>query len=374
MAVMRSEIATLAAFAVLAFFAIIGDQLSPERIDRLTAILLLILLFSVMLWAAFAVVRHAECLAILLGEPYGTLILTLSVIGIEVALIASIMIVGADKPTLARDTMFSILMIVLNGLVGLSLVTGGLKHRLQDYNLQGAGAYLTMLMPFAMLGLVLPRFTVSAPGGELSGLMAAFLIVMSVVLYSIFLAVQTVTHSDIFQYQLPIEDEGSSSPDHTGDHHFTVSTIPFHASALIAALVPILLLSKTLALYVDFGIDRLGAPLAFGGFLIAALILTPEALSAIRAARANELQRSVNICLGSALSTLGLTIPTVLIVGWLTGEAVELGLNPTEIVLLALTLIVALVTFVSERTHVLQGAVHLALFAAYVMLIFDTAP
>jgi len=138
--------------------------------------------------------------------------------------------------------------------------------------------------------------------------------------------------------------------------------------------VPILLLSKTLALYVDFGIDRLGAPLAFGGFLIAALILTPEALSAIRAARANELQRSVNICLGSALSTLGLTIPTVLIVGWVTGEAVELGLNPTEIVLLALTLIVALVTFVSERTHVLQGAVHLALFAAYVMLIFDTAP
>lgn len=127
------------------------------------------------------------------------MILTLSVIGIEVALIASIMIVGADKPTLARDTMFSILMIVLNGLVGLSLVTGGLKHRLQDYNLQGASAYLTMLMPFAMLGLVLPRFTASAPGGELSGLMAAFLIVMSVVLYGIFLAVQTVTHSDIFQ-------------------------------------------------------------------------------------------------------------------------------------------------------------------------------
>jgi Ca2+:H+ antiporter len=245
---------------------------------------------------------------------------------------------------------------------------------LQDYNLQGAGAYLTMLMPFAMLGLVLPRFTVSAPGGELSGLMEAFLIVMSVVLYGIFLAVQTVTHSDIFQYQPPEEEGGLLSSIHADDHHFVVSSVPVHAIGLIAALVPILLLSKTLALYVDFGIDALGAPLALGGFLIAALILTPEALSAIRAARSNQLQRSVNICLGSALSTLGLTIPTVLIVGWFTGEAVVLGLNATDIVLLALTLIVSLVTFVSERTHVLQGAVHLALFAAYVILIFDAAP
>ncbi len=374
MAIFRREIATFAAFLLLLFFTVFGDQLSPERIDFTSSILLLILLFAVMLWAAFAVVRHAECLAILLGEPYGTLILTLSVIGIEVALIASIMIVGADKPTLARDTMFSIMMIVLNGLVGLSLVTGGLKHRLQDYNLQGAGAYLTMLMPFAMLGLVLPRFTVSAPGGELSGLMEVFLIVMSVVLYGIFLAVQTVTHSDIFQYQPPEENGGLLSSIHADDHRFVVSSVPVHAIGLIAALVPILLLSKTLALYVDFGIDALGAPLALGGFLIAALILTPEALSAIRAARSNQLQRSVNICLGSALSTLGLTIPTVLIVGWYTGESVVLGLGAADIVLLALTLIVSLVTFVSERTHVLQGVVHLALFAAYVVLIFDAAP
>lgn len=369
--VIRKEAATLAAFIAFAAVMAVGDQLSPEKIGTLPAMIVLAVLFLIMLWAAFSVVRHAECLASLLGEPYGTLILTLAVIGIEVALIASIMITGADKPTLARDTMFSIIMIVLNGLVGLSLLMGGLKHRLQAYNLQGAGAYLTMLMPFAVLGLILPRFTQSAPGGELSTLMAAFLVLMSLALYGIFLAAQTMTHSDIFQ-PVPAEDGAAPAAD---DHHAVeATTVPAHAVGLLAALLPIVLLSKSLAVYVDFGIGAAGAPLAFGGFLVAALILTPEGLSAIRAARANQLQRSVNICLGSALSTMGLTIPTVLIIGWVASERVELGLDSTEIVLLALTLIVSLITFVSKRTHILQGAVHLALFAAYVFLIFDTAP
>ncbi|MGI9371348.1 MAG: calcium:proton antiporter [Hyphomicrobiales bacterium] len=365
MKILKQEAATILAFAAFAFFISFGHLLSPDRVGLTLSLTLLAILFLIMLWAAFSVVRHAECLATILGEPYGTLILTLSVIGIEVALIASIMIAGDDKPTLARDTMFSIIMIVLNGLVGLSLVAGGLRHRLQEYNLQGAGAYLGVLMPFAILGLVLPRFTHSAPGGELSTLMAVFLIVMSIALYGVFLAVQTLTHSDIFKQDNAIEDED----DH---HHGEVISLTYHAIGLVAALLPIVLLSKKLAVYVDFAIGGLGAPLAFGGFLIAALILTPEGLSAIRAAQANQLQRSVNICLGSTLSTMGLTIPTVLIIGWFVGQKVELGLETTEIVLLAATLIVSLVTFVSKRTHFLQGAVHLALFAAYIILIFDT--
>ena len=374
MAILRKEAATLLCILTLLFFTLFGGDLSPDQVGLIPAILLLGFLFLVMLWAAFSVVRHAECLASLLGEPYGTLILTLSVIGIEVALIASIMITGADKPTLARDTIFSIIMIVLNGLVGLSLVTGGLKHRLQEYNLEGASAYLSMIIPFALLGLVLPRFTHSAPGGELSQLMAVFLIAMSVVLYGIFLAVQTITHSDIFQYQPPVSNDRPSPADDSDHHSYAVSTLPFHAIGLLAALLPIVLLSKKLALYVDYGIGALGAPLAFSGFLIAALILTPEALSAVRAARSNQLQRSVNICLGSALSSMALTIPVVLVIGWVVSEPVELGLEPTEIVLLSLTIIVSLVTFVSKRTHVIQGVVHLALFATYLVLIFDTAP
>lgn len=373
MTVIRREAATFAAFAALLVFTLVGEALSPGEVGFTLSMLLLFGLFLVMLWAAFSVVRHAECLAVLLGEPYGTLILTLSVIGIEVALIASIMITGADKPTLARDTMFSIVMIVLNGLVGLTLLTGGLRHRLQEYNLQGAGAYLTMLMPFAVLGLVLPRFTTSAPGGEISYLMTIFLIVMSVLLYGIFLCVQTLTHSDIFRYQPEMGKADSVAADGHADHGYAVLSVPVHAFGLVAALLPIVLLSKQLAVYVDYGIDGLGAPLALGGFLIAALVLTPEGLSAMRAARANQLQRSVNICLGSALSTMGLTIPTVLIISRIMGEPIVLGLEPTEIVLLAVTLIVSMVTFVSKHTHVLQGLVHLALFAAYVMLIFDTA-
>ncbi|MDA7949247.1 MAG: calcium:proton antiporter [Hyphomicrobiaceae bacterium] len=369
MAVFRREIATLVAFATFAAFLFFGSRLEPDIIGFASSLALLTLLFLVMLWAAFRVVHHAECLGSLLGEPYGTLILTLSVIGIEVTLIAAIMITGADNPTLARDTMLSIIMIMLNGLVGLCLITGGIRHRLQEYNLEGAGAYLTMIIPFAFLGLVLPRFTQSAPVGELSGLMATFLVLMSVVLYGIFLAVQTLTHSDIFQYTPESDDDGVAADEH---HDLALQSMSTHTIALIAALIPIVLLSKTLAVYVDYSIGTVGAPVALGGFLVAALILTPEALSAIRAARVNQLQRSVNICLGSALSTMSLTIPTVLLIGHILGKPVKLGLDPTEVVLLILTLAVSLVTFVSRRTHVLQGAVHLALFLAYVILIFDT--
>lgn len=361
--IVRSEAPTILAFATFGIFLLWGGSLAPNVVGVAASYAVLVILFFVMMWAAFSVVRHAESLATLLGEPYGTLILTLSVIGIEVALIASMMITGVDKPTLARDTMLSILMIVLNGLVGISLLAGGLRHRLQHFNLTGAGAYLALLMPFAILGLILPRFTESAPGGQLSSLMATFLIVGSIVVYGTFLIFQTVTHSDVFQFVADNED------DH--DHGFEIRSVPFHAIGLVAALLPIVLLAKTLASYVDFTIDQIGAPLAVGGFLIAALILTPEAISAVRSAQANKVQRSVNICLGSGLSTMGLTIPTVLTIGWFTGQTIELGLEPTEIILLSLTLIVSVVTFVGPSTHIMVGVVHLALFAAYVALIFD---
>lgn len=362
-------------FLTLIFFLIVGNSLAPETIGLGPSIIPLTGLFLVMMWCAFSVVRHAEGLATILGEPFGTLILTLAVIGIEVAVIAAVMISGADKPTLARDTMFSVLMIVLNGLVGVCLITGGLLHRNQAYNLQGANAFLAVLLPLAVLGLILPTFTPSAPGGELSRLQSGFLIFLSVVLYGIFLAIQTITHSDIFRQPSQTTDnpDGTGTEPATHHHSFEVRSVQYHSVALIAALLPIVLLSKTLATYVNFGIAASGAPLALGGFLVAALILTPEALSAVQAARDNLLQRAVNICLGSGLATIGLTIPAVLTIGWITGERVELGLGMTDIVLLALTLVVSLTTFVSQRTNALQGAVHLALFACYVIMIFDTA-
>ncbi len=369
---LKQEIATVAGFITLILFMIFGDMLAPEALGLELSILPLGILFFVMLWGAFSVVRHAESLATILGEPYGTLILTLSVIGIEVAVIAAVMISGADQPTLARDTMFSVLMIVLNGLVGLCLIMGGLRHRNQVYNLQGANAYLAVLLPLAILGLVLPSYSPSAPTGELSPLQAGYLTALAIILYLIFLAVQTITHSDIFQQPKEVDQDSVQTDDASHHHQFVIKTIPFHTIGLLASLLPIVLLSKMLATYVNFGIATSGAPLALGGFLVAALILTPEALSAIQAARDNQLQRSVNIALGSALATIGLTIPAVLIISWVSGERIVLGLGTTDTVLLTLTLAVSLVTFISQRTNFLLGAVHLALFATYVVMIFDS--
>ncbi|MTH98336.1 calcium:proton antiporter [Roseibium sp. RKSG952] len=342
-----------------------GSLIYPADIGLAGSGLALLILFCVMSWCAFAVVRHAECLATLLGEPYGTLILTLAVIGIEVALISAVMLAGDASPTMARDTMFSVVMIVLTGLVGLCLLLGGLRHKNQDYNLMGANAFLSVLVPLAIFALVLPRVTQSAPGGQLSPLQAGFDILMSMVLYGVFLAIQTRTHSDIFK-QPGVKDGG--------DHHdVVVRSLPFHVVGLIAALLPIILLSKKLALYVDFGIAGVGAPVELSGFLVAALILMPEGMSAVQAARDDMLQRAVNICLGSAVATIGLTVPAVLIIGWVTGQRIELGLDIPDITLLVLTLFISLLTFASPRTNYLQGVVHLALFAAYVMMIFDLA-
>jgi len=364
--VIRSELPSIVGFLAFGLFKLAGDGLKPESAGTLGSLLLLVLIFAVVMWCAFSVVRHAECLATLFGEPFGTLILTLAVIGIEVALIVAIMLSGDAVPTMARDTMFSVVMIVLNGLIGLCLLVGGLRHKSQSYNLQGANAFLSVLVPLAIFALVLPRVTHSAPGGELSSLQAGFEIIMSVLLYGVFLAIQTVTHSDIF-----CQPEASGAD---GDHHdVVVRTVPFHVIGLFGALLPIILLSKSLALYVDFGIDAVGAPIAFSGFIVAALVLMPEGMSAVQAARDNKLQRAVNICLGSAVATIGLTVPAVLVVSWVTGLRIELGLETAEIIMLVLTLFVSLLTFGSRTTNYLQGAVHLALFAAYVMMIFDLA-
>lgn len=348
---------------------LIGSSLKPEVIGATSSLVVLAAIFGVMLLAVFRVVHHAECLAEIFGEPFGTLILTLSVIGIEVAVITAVMLTGDNTPTLARDTMFSVLMIVLNGLVGLSLLLGGRRHGLQAFNLSGANAYLVVLLPVAITSLVLPSFTQSAPGGGLSPLQTVFQITMSIILYGVFLVFQTVQSPMAFQ-QPQLEN---NKPEQHQTHHQTleVKGTIFHSAGLALTLIPLVLMSKKLAIYVDFGIAQVGAPVALGGFIVAIMILTPEALAAFDAAKQNQLQRAVNICLGSALATIGLTVPAVLIAGMIVGLPVELGLESPEIVLLALSLSISIVTFVGSRTNALQGVVHLAVFFAYVVLIFD---
>jgi len=328
------------------------------------------ILFAVILAAAFGVVRHADALAVLLGEPYGTLILTLSVISIEVMMISAVMLTGTENPTLARETMYAVVMIVLNGMVGLTLILGGLRHHEQEYNLQGANAFIALILPLAVLVLILPNYTRSTEGPTLSTPQEIFLFVICIGLYAVFLAVQTVRHRSYFLAPRAASDP--DAPDLEDEHPGLVLRGAWiHAALLVAYLVPIVYLAKMLAIPIDIGINRFGAPAALGGFVVAVLVLSPEVLSAIRAALANRLQRSVNIFLGSVAATIALTVPAVLVISMATGKQVTLGLPPVDSLLLLLTLAVSIVTFSSGRTNVLQGAVHLVLFFAYLVLIFD---
>lgn len=353
--------------ATLCAFLFHGDVWLANLQDPMIAGALFTWLFIAILWGSFGVVRHADALAKSLGEPYGTLILTLSVTGIEVALISAIMLSGEAAPTLARDTMHAVLMLTLNGLVGLTMLLGGLIHREQDYNLQGARSFIAVLLPLAVITLLLPKFTVSTDAPTFSPLQEGFFAVMSLLLYVIFLGVQTVSHSGYFQEP---RSNTLGTATFENDSSAPGSRI-YHAIFLLATLVPVLLLAKRMATLVDFGMVNAGAPIALGGVVIALMVLTPEGLAALKAARHNQLQRSVNLLLGSALATIGLTVPAVLIISLVIGSPVTLGLDDASAVLLLLTLVMSTITFGGVRTGVLQGAVHLVLFLAYVFLIFS---
>ncbi len=363
-----SEMPLIVGVVSTAVLFTVGASWFEDPSDLIRSGLLFCWMFVVMLWCAFAVVRHADHLAHALGEPYGTLILTLAVITIEVALISAIMLHGTNDPTLARDTMFAVLMIVLNGMVGLVLLVGGLRHRQQHFNVAGANAFLAVTVPLAVFALVLPDFTTATPDASLSTTQAAFFAGVTVVLYGVFLAIQTVRHRRMF---VGPDVERAGMDELEEDRDAPAGPVAYHAVLLVATMLPLVLLSKKLAVFVDYGVLSLEAPTALGGLIVATLVLTPEALSALEAALANRLQRSVNICLGSALATIGLTVPAVLAIGLLADRHVELGLDPIEMVLLVLTILVSMLTFGSGRTNVLQGAVHLVLFFAYLMLIFE---
>jgi Ca2+:H+ antiporter len=315
-------------------------------------------------------VRHADALAELLGEPLGTLVLTISVIVIEVSLIVSIMIEGVADPTLARDTMFAVIMIMMNGMVGLSLLAGGLRHVQQEYNLEGARAYLAVLMPLSAVVLILPNLTRSSNDGSLSFWQAAFFSTATILLYAIFLGLQTMRHRGFFMEPgAEVADTDAHAPEMEARPRRR--SIAMHAALLFLTMVPIVGLAQYLAVVAEHGIHTLGVPTAVGGIIIAALILAPESISALEAAVANKLQRSINLCLGSALSTVALTVPLVLIIGMATGQSVTLGLEEDNTAVLILTLLVSMLTFSGARTNVLQGAVHLLLFFTYIVLIFN---
>jgi Ca2+:H+ antiporter len=347
------------------------DSLFSDLTNYPLTVLLFIWLFGTMMWCSFGVVRHAEAVAERLGEPYGTLVLTLSVIAIEVSLLASIMLHGENNPTLARDAMFATLMIVLNGMVGAALLMGALRYWEQEYNLAGARAFLMVIAALAVFALIIPNYTKTAPDPIQAPYKALLFAAITVLFYIVFLFIQTMRHRAFFA-----EPEGNGRHDMLGGEELEAhvpqsGSLGFHIVMLLLTLLPVVLLSEYLAIIVDFGLEGLDLPDSLGGVMIALLVLSPEGLTAFHAALRNHLQRAVNVCLGSALATIGLTIPAVLVIGLITGREVHLGLDEVQTVLLILTLFVSALTFGGVRTNVLQGTVHLLLFIVYVALIFS---
>lgn len=328
---------------------------------------------AALIGAVLVAVHHAEVVAHRVGEPFGTLVLALAVTAIEAALILSMMLAGgAEMAVLPRDSIYAAVMIICTGVVGLCILVGGLAHREQSFRVEGAGAGLAALIVLTTLALVLPVFTTStAPYGTYSKGQLAFAAASSAVLWAIFVFFQTVRHRDYF---IPvIEDGGSDAGASQSDAHATPPTtrqawISF--GLLLVSLVVVVGLAKKLSPFIEKGVEAANAPRAVVGIVIAGLVLLPETLAAVNAARANRLQTSMNLAIGSALACIGLTVPVVVLASFAMDLPLVLGLQPKDIVLLALTFLVSAVTLGTGRTSMMQGAVHLALFAAYLFLAF----
>jgi Ca2+:H+ antiporter len=363
--IIRSEFSLIIGLFTAGIFLWAGSGLVEIIAHPVALIVVFLWLFAVILWSAVSVVRHADCLAVKWGEPYGTLVLTLSAISVEVVMISAAMLHGENNPTLGRDAIFAVVMIALNGFVGLVLLLGGLRHGEQYYNLQGVNSYLNVIMTLTVLGLVLPNFTTTTEGPTFSTEQQIFLVVASLFLYAIFLLIQTMRHRGYF-----MESESASVAADSLDHPLHVQSTAFHAPMLVLYLVVVILLAEKFAVPLDNSIEKFGMPQEFGGAIIAALVLTPEGIGAIRADLRNQLQRSINILFGSVLATIGLTIPAVLTISLVTKRSVTLGVQGGNLPLLLLTLAVSVVTFTSRKTNILQGCVHLFLFAVFLLLIF----
>jgi Ca2+:H+ antiporter len=313
-----------------------------------------------LLAAVFAAVHHAEIVALRVGEPVGSIVLAIAVTVIEVALIVSLMLAAKDGGgSLARDTVFAAVMLVLNGVVGLCLVCGGARHHEQSFQEQGTSSALSVLGTLATIALILPNYTVAAPGPAYASTQLEFVGVVSLLLYGVFLFVQTVRHRDYFRI----------GTDADGDHAKPgARTTSASVVLLIVALVAVVLLAKTLSPTLEQGVAAAGFPQAFVGVVIAALVLLPEGTAAVLAARSNKLQTSLNLALGSALASIGLTIPAVAVVSLFLGQPLTLGLSPEAMTLLILTLFISTVTLATGRTTILQGAVHLVICGVFLLL------
>lgn len=360
------------AWAMVAAFALFGPAWLAAPLTPLVALAAFLALFLTIIAASFGVVHEADGLAHQLGEPYGTLILTLSIVLIEVILIASVLLGPGEFPTIGRDSIFAVMMIIVNLVMGLCLVAGGLRHGEQEFNAQGASVYLSMIMLLTAVSLVLPNFLAGA--GEFDRLQGWAVAALTGVLYAAFLWLQMRGERRLFiqpplgQMEVRVARRPDAASAATGAA--ARSGILRGTLLLIGMVVPIVLLAHHLAIVIDYGVFAVGAPVALSGVLIAIIVFTPESITAVKAARNNEMQRAVNLCLGAFVSTVGLTVPAVLVIGLVTGKTVTMGISGVDTVLLVATVWLATLSFKGQRTSVLQGVMHLGLFALYGFLLF----
>jgi Ca2+:H+ antiporter len=341
--------------AALAFFALEALAFDGEAPGILIPVAVALLLAAV-----FAAVHHAETVAARLGDPYGSVLLAVAVTIIEVSLIVAILLEAPPgASTIARDTVFAAIMIVLNGIVGLCLLIGGLRYREQSFQARGATAALGVLGTVAVLALVLPNYTIAAPGPVYAPPQLIFVASVSLALYALFLFVQMVRHREDFQD--PRGEAGHGAPPERRRFVTALALLP-------VALLAVVLLAESLSPAVEAAVARAGLPAALVGVAIAMVVLMPEGTAAIRAASANRLQTSLNLALGSALASICLTIPTVSILSLVLGHPLALGLDAEHIVLLILSLFMATLTLAVGRTTLLQGGLHLVIFGAFLTI------
>lgn len=359
--------------------ALVAQPLLAAHLPTPALVAVLGAIVAVIIVCAFGVVVEAEHLAHRLGDPYGTLILTLSIVLIEVILISAVMLGPGEHATIARDSVMAVTMIILNLVIGASLLIGGLRHRDIRANSTGVSTYLSLLVVLGTVAFALPGLI--GEGGAYTAGQEIPIIILTVILYVAFLTRQMGAQRDDFKEVVSVagtpmateagsqevEQERSSVLAVISEHR---SEVVARALVLVLTVIPIVLLSHDMASLLDDGLDRAGAPIALSGILIAMIVFLPETLTAIRAALGGEIQRVSNLCHGALVSTVGLTIPAVLIIGLLTGQTVILAEDPTNLLLLGVTLLLTMATFSGKRVTALHGAAHLMVFVLYGMTVF----
>ena len=371
MAVARLTVAWITVALLLLF----GSTWLAEPIPTGVAALLFVWLFAAMVWSAFGAIDASDQLAEILGEPLGSLVLTLTIIGLEGMLIAIAMLTSDFGATMGRDALMGANMVMINFAGGLALFLGGWRYGEQTYNFQGTSAYLAVVITSSVIAFILPTYTEAIPRGSVTAVQSAGILILTLAMYITFLPIQVGRHRHFFVEAdsphtlaaAPAGSVGLGSGETTAERR----GIGKLTLLLVAGVLPVLLLAPSLTVLLDFASERLGTPPALGGVFLALIVISPKMISAIKAGYLNEPQRSVNLALGSCAPANGIILPIILGIGLVTGKPIIMGLPPSEVIMLALTLVLAALTFSGQRTTLLEGAAHLVVFVMYIVLMFS---